>query len=147
MGETTDYTDTVYGENIGRLIRDFPDFWIAAGPDSFGWRARLRRDDRMLTGRELAALTLDGLARQMREIREGIRDARAKVLALPVGGLDLSVRCHNALKLGGVASVGDLVARSQADLTGTGRLSLGAVSEIRLALSRLGLALAGDPPC
>lgn len=64
-----------YNLAIGRLLADFGDFWIGGAP--IGYRARMRRDDGRLAGRELAALTLDELAVKMTEMRAGVEPAEA----------------------------------------------------------------------
>lgn len=53
-----------YGKNIGRLIRDYPDFVILGDPETGGHKARTRVG-KGSGGATLRDLTLDGLAAQM----------------------------------------------------------------------------------
>jgi hypothetical protein len=64
-----------YDVAIGRLLDDYPTFWIGGSPDGLGYRARMRAASGMLAGRELAALTLDELAGKMDEMLAGVESA------------------------------------------------------------------------
>lgn len=54
-----------YGLNIGRFIREHPQWVIQAGPYGSGWSARRKDDAGRPGGQRLTALTLDDLAAQL----------------------------------------------------------------------------------
>lgn len=65
----------------------------------------------------------------------------AEVLAKSVNELDLSVRARKALALLGIQSVGDLVAKTEAELMGVKNFGMTSLTEIREKLNELGLDL------
>ena len=95
---------------------------------------------------------LFGLARDLNVEAEGIEmgtvqtDASlAADLALPVEELNLSVRSYNCLKREGIHTVGELVARSQADLLDIRNFGNKSIDEVQVELHKLGLALKDTP--
>ena len=95
---------------------------------------------------------LFGLARELNVEAEGIEmgtvqtDASlAADLALPVEELNLSVRSYNCLKREGIHTVGELVARSQADLLDIRNFGNKSIDEVQVELHKLGLALKDTP--
>src|SRR5699024_6974101 len=84
-------------------------------------RSMAPRDALASAGKTLVELF--GLARELNVEAEGIEigpsptdAALAEDLALPIEQLDLTIRSYNCLKREGIHSVGELVARSEADL-------------------------------
>lgn len=63
------------------------------------------------------------------------------VLSRPVSTLDLSVRARKALQLLGVQTIGELAARTEAELMGVKNFGQNSLDEIRRKLSELGLGL------
>jgi DNA-directed RNA polymerase subunit alpha len=63
------------------------------------------------------------------------------VLSRPVSTLDLSVRARKALQLLGVQTVGELAARTEAELMGVKNFGQNSLDEIRRKLADLGLGL------
>ena len=59
--------------------------------------------------------------------------------------LDLQARSSNALKREGIHTVGELVARSEADLLDIRNFGAKSISEIKEKLAELGLSLKGSP--
>ena len=66
-------------------------------------------------------------------------------LALPIEDLDMTVRSYNCLKREGVHTVGDLVARSEADLMDIRNFGQKSIDEVKEKLAGLGLALKDSP--
>jgi len=96
---------------------------------------------------------LFGLARELDETAEGIdigpspQDAQlAADLALPIEELDLTVRSYNCLKREGIHTVGELVARSEADLLDIRNFGAKSIDEVKAKLVGMGLALKDSPP-
>ncbi|NLT34894.1 MAG: hypothetical protein GXX83_03235 [Gaiellales bacterium] len=58
--------------------------------------------------------------------------------------LELSVRSYNCLKREGVETVGDLVAKTEAELLNTPNFGKKSIDEVREKLLRLGLKLRGE---
>jgi hypothetical protein len=54
-----------YGLNIGRFIREHPEWVIQAGPYGSGYSARRKDGAGRPAGQRLTALTIDDLAAQM----------------------------------------------------------------------------------
>lgn len=71
--------------------------------------------------------------------------ASAAALALPVEDLHLPVRAFNSLRREGIHTVGDLSARSEAQLRALTNLGPASVREIKEKLAERGLALAAAP--
>jgi DNA-directed RNA polymerase subunit alpha len=65
----------------------------------------------------------------------------ASVLAKPVSSLDLSVRARRALQLLGVQSIGELAARTEAELMGVKNFGQNSLDEIKRKLVDMGLGL------
>jgi DNA-directed RNA polymerase subunit alpha len=65
----------------------------------------------------------------------------ATELDTPIEELDLSVRSYNCLKRVGITTVGELVAKSEAELLDIRNLGRSSVNEFREKLSMLGLEL------
>lgn len=95
---------------------------------------------------------LFGLARELNTDAEGIEigpsptdAALAADLALPVEQLDLSIRSYNCLKREGIHTVGELVARSEADLLDIRNFGAKSINEVKDKLVELGLSLKDSP--
>jgi DNA-directed RNA polymerase subunit alpha len=67
-------------------------------------------------------------------------------MALPIEDLELTVRSYNCLKREGIHSVGELVARSEADLMDIRNFGAKSIDEVKAKLIDLGLALKDSPP-
>ncbi|MEO8329604.1 MAG: DNA-directed RNA polymerase subunit alpha [Candidatus Nanopelagicales bacterium] len=96
---------------------------------------------------------LFGLFRELNTDAEGIDmgpspadAALAADLALPIEELDLTVRSYNCLKREGIHSVGELVARSEADLMDIRNFGAKSIDEVKVKLVGLGMALKDSPP-
>lgn len=96
---------------------------------------------------------LFGLARELNTTAEGIEigpsptDAAAAAdMALPIEDLELTVRSYNCLKREGIHSVGELVARSEADLMDIRNFGAKSIDEVKAKLQELDLALKDSPP-
>ena len=70
---------------------------------------------------------------------------QAKVTALPVEELQLTIRSYNCLKREGIHSVGELVARSEADLLDIRNFGAKSITEVKEKLAELGLSLKDSP--
>jgi len=108
------------------------------------------RDALASAGKTLVELF--GLARELNVEAEGIEigpsptdAALAADLALPIEELGLQSRSYNCLKREGIHSVGELVARSEADLLDIRNFGSKSIEEIREKLSGLGLGLKDSP--
>ena len=109
------------------------------------------RDALASAGKTLVELF--GLARELNVEAEGIDmgpsptdAALAADLALPIEDLDLTVRSYNCLKREGIHSVGELVARSEADLLDIRNFGAKSIDEVKAKLAGMGLALKDSPP-
>jgi DNA-directed RNA polymerase subunit alpha len=58
--------------------------------------------------------------------------------------LDLGVRSYNCLKRVGVETIGDLIAKSEAELAAIPNFGKKSIEEVKEALERNGLALRGS---
>ncbi|GAA3698245.1 DNA-directed RNA polymerase subunit alpha [Zhihengliuella alba] len=72
--------------------------------------------------------------------------ALAADMALPIEDLDLTVRSYNCLKREGIHTVGELVARSEADLMDIRNFGAKSIDEVKAKLIDLGLNLKDSPP-
>ena len=97
-------------------------------------------------------MELFGLARELNTAAEGIEigpsptdAALAADMALPIEDLDLTVRSYNCLKREGIHTVGELVARSEADLMDIRNFGAKSIDEVKAKLVELGLSLEGLP--
>ncbi|GAB4099312.1 DNA-directed RNA polymerase subunit alpha [Sinomonas halotolerans] len=95
---------------------------------------------------------LFGLARELNTAAEGIEigpsptdAALAADMALPIEDLDLTVRSYNCLKREGIHTVGELVARSEADLMDIRNFGAKSIDEVKAKLVELGLSLKDSP--
>jgi DNA-directed RNA polymerase subunit alpha len=111
----------------------------------------LPRDAMASAGKTLVELF--GLARELNVEAEGIDmgpsptdAALAADLALPVEDLELTVRSYNCLKREGIHTVGELVARSEADLLDIRNFGAKSIDEVKAKLVSMGLALKDSPP-
>ena len=109
------------------------------------------RDALASAGKTLVELF--GLARELNVEAEGIDmgpspsdAALAADLALPIEELDLTVRSYNCLKREGIHSVGELVARSEADLLDIRNFGAKSIDEVKAKLAGMGLSLKDSPP-
>ncbi|WP_058235345.1 DNA-directed RNA polymerase subunit alpha [Devriesea agamarum] len=96
---------------------------------------------------------LFGLAHELNVEAEGIDigpsptdQALAADLALPINDLNLTVRSYNCLMREGVHTVGELVARSEADLLDIRNFGQKSIDEVKAKLAEMGLALKDSPP-
>ncbi|SMY10450.1 DNA-directed RNA polymerase subunit alpha [Brevibacterium jeotgali] len=104
------------------------------------------RDALASAGKTLVELF--GLARELNVEAEGIEigpspvdAAMAADLALAIEDLELTVRSYNCLKREGIHTVGELVARSEADLMDIRNFGQKSIDEVRQKLGELGLNL------
>ena len=111
----------------------------------------LPRDVMASAGKTLVELF--GLARELNVEAEGIDmgpspsdAALAADLALPIEELDLTVRSYNCLKREGIHTVGELVARSEADLLDIRNFGAKSIYEVKAKLHGMGLQLKDSPP-
>jgi DNA-directed RNA polymerase subunit alpha len=109
------------------------------------------RDAMASAGKTLVELF--GLARELNIDAEGIDmgpspvdAALAADLVMPIEELDLTVRSYNCLKREGVHSVGELVARSEADLLDIRNFGAKSIDEVKAKLAGMGLGLKDSPP-
>jgi DNA-directed RNA polymerase subunit alpha len=109
------------------------------------------RDAMASAGKTLVELF--GLARELNVEAEGIDmgpspsdAALAADLALAIEELDLTVRSYNCLKREGIHTVGELVARSEADLLDIRNFGAKSIDEVKAKLHGMGLALKDSPP-
>jgi DNA-directed RNA polymerase subunit alpha len=109
------------------------------------------RDAMASAGKTLVELF--GLARELNVEAEGIDmgpspsdAALAADLALPIEELDLTVRSYNCLKREGIHTVGELVARSEADLLDIRNFGAKSIDEVKAKLAGMSLALKDSPP-
>ncbi|MFH5822092.1 DNA-directed RNA polymerase subunit alpha [Georgenia sp. AZ-5] len=108
------------------------------------------RDALASAGKTLVELF--GLARELNVEAEGIEigpsptdAALAQDLALPIEDLGLLSRSYNCLKREGIHTVGELVARSEADLLDIRNFGAKSIGEIKEKLAGLGLSLKDSP--
>ncbi|MGC5615731.1 DNA-directed RNA polymerase subunit alpha [Georgenia sp. Z1491] len=108
------------------------------------------RDALASAGKTLVELF--GLARELNVEAEGIEigpsamdTELAQDLALPIEELGLLSRSYNCLKREGIHSVGELVARSEADLLDIRNFGAKSIDEIKEKLQTLGLGLKDSP--
>ncbi|MPV50920.1 DNA-directed RNA polymerase subunit alpha [Pseudactinotalea sp. HY158] len=104
------------------------------------------RDALASAGKTLVELF--GLARELNVEAEGIEigpsptdAALAEDLAMPIEQLDLTIRSYNCLKREGIHVVGELVARSEADLLDIRNFGAKSITEVKDKLADLGLSL------
>jgi DNA-directed RNA polymerase subunit alpha len=82
------------------------------------------------------------VARAAKEYIDSLTDrVDASVLNRPVASLELSVRARRALQMLGVMSVGELAARTEAELMGVKNFGQNSLDEIKRKLVDLGLSL------
>lgn len=108
------------------------------------------RDALASAGKTLVELF--GLARELNVEAEGIEigpsptdAALAADLALPIEELQLTIRSYNCLKREGIHTVGELVARSEADLLDIRNFGAKSITEVKEKLNGLGLNLKDSP--
>jgi len=109
------------------------------------------RDAMASAGKTLVELF--GLVRELNVDAEGIDigpspsdAALAADLALPIEDLNLTVRSYNCLKREGIHTVGELVARSEADLLDIRNFGQKSIEEVKTKLAEMGLSLKDSPP-
>jgi len=108
------------------------------------------RDALASAGKTLVELF--GLARELNVEAEGIEigpsptdAALAADLALPIEELQLTIRSYNCLKREGIHTVGELVARSEADLLDIRNFGAKSIAEVKEKLAGMGLSLKDSP--
>ena len=87
-----------------------------------------------------------GLEEQHRRIRRQVYEnlrgtGNEAVLGKPVSDLGMSVRARKALQILGVQTVGDLAARTEAELMGVKNFGATSLDEVKIKLGELGLEL------
>jgi DNA-directed RNA polymerase subunit alpha len=109
------------------------------------------RDAVASAGKTLVGLF--GLAQELNFEAEGVDigpspiDAQlAADLAMSIDDLDLTVRSYNCLRREGINTVGELVARSEADLLDIRNFGQKSIDEVKAKLATLGLHLKDSPP-
>lgn len=110
---------------------------------NFG-EASLIEIKQMLTAKGLRlGQRLDDQRRQSRrELFDSLKGSgNEAVLAKPIGDIDFSVRVRKALQLLGVQSMGDLAARTEAELMGVKNFGATSLTEVRERLGQFGLTL------
>jgi len=65
----------------------------------------------------------------------------AKLYAMPIEELDLSVRPYNCLKRAGINTVGDLMQRTEEEIVSVKNFGRKSLDEVREKLTALGLSL------
>jgi DNA-directed RNA polymerase subunit alpha len=113
-------------------------------------KSMLPRDAMASAGATLVELF--GLARELNVNAEGIDlgpslqdQALAADMALPIEDLDLTVRSYNCLKREGIHTVGELIARSEADLMDIRNFGSKSIDEVKAKLYSMGLQLKDSP--
>lgn len=113
-------------------------------------KSMLPRDAMASAGTTLVELF--GLARELNVNAEGIDlgpslqdQALAADLALPIEDLDLTVRSYNCLKREGIHTVGELIARSEADLMDIRNFGSKSIDEVKAKLHSMGMQLKDSP--
>ena len=108
------------------------------------------RDALASAGKTLVELF--GLARELNVEADGIEvgpspadESQQQDLAMAIDDLELQARSSNALKREGIQTVGELVARSEADLLDIRNFGAKSILEIKDKLAELGLSLKGSP--
>jgi len=108
------------------------------------------RDALASAGKTLVELF--GLARELNVEAEGIEigpsptdSALAADLALPIEELNLTIRSYNCLKREGIHQVGELVARSEADLLDIRNFGAKSINEVKEKLAELNMSLKDSP--
>ena len=74
-------------------------------------------------------------------MEQGADAQMAKLYAMPIEELDLSVRPYNCLKRAGINTVGDLMQRSEEEIVSVKNFGRKSLDEVREKLSTLGLSL------
>lgn len=108
------------------------------------------RDALASAGKTLVELF--GLCQELNIEAEGIEigpsqtdAALAADLAMPIEDLGLQSRSYNALTREGIQTVGELVARSEADLLDIRNFGAKSIEEIKVKLAEMGMALKDSP--
>ena len=87
----------------------------------------------------VAMLAEDAQALQLGPAPEDM--ARQSDMALPIEELDFSVRSYNCLKREGVATVGDLIQRTEQDLLDIRNFGQKSIDEVKMKLAAMGMGL------
>jgi DNA-directed RNA polymerase subunit alpha len=74
-------------------------------------------------------------------LEQGADAQMAKLYALPIEELDLSVRPYNCLKRAGINTVGDLIQRTEEEIVAVKNFGRKSLDEVREKLTALGLSL------
>lgn len=74
-------------------------------------------------------------------LEEGADAQMAKLYAMPIEELDLSVRPYNCLKRAGINTVGDLMQRTEEEIVSVKNFGRKSLDEVREKLTALGLSL------
>ncbi len=89
-------------------------------------------------------VNLSDVAKDMKVMVEKEEDSREKILEEPIENLELSVRSFNCLKRSGIATVGDLTNKTQADMMKVKNLGKKSLDEVIEKLHELGFDLKED---
>jgi DNA-directed RNA polymerase subunit alpha len=130
-------------------IRTLRDLLMITKPELLSYKnfgeTSLVEIEAMLTQRGLRlgeGLDQGFVARAAKEYIDSLTDrVDAGTLAKPVGSMDLSVRARRALQLLGVQSIGELAARTEAELMGVKNFGQNSLDEIKRKLVEMGLSL------
>ncbi|HEX4841692.1 MAG TPA: DNA-directed RNA polymerase subunit alpha C-terminal domain-containing protein, partial [bacterium] len=74
-------------------------------------------------------------------LEPGVDAQMAKLYAMPIEELDLSVRPYNCLKRAGINTVGDLIQRTEEEIVAVKNFGRKSLDEVREKLTSLGLSL------
>ena len=147
----TDFELSVRSRNCLKKmnIRTLRDLLMITKPELLSYKnfgeTSLVEIEAMLTQRGLRlgeGLDQGFVARAAKEYIDSLTDrVDAGTLAKPVGSMDLSVRARRALQLLGVQSIGELAARTEAELMGVKNFGQNSLDEIKRKLVEMGLSL------
>ncbi|MDR2391559.1 MAG: tetratricopeptide repeat protein [Planctomycetota bacterium] len=93
-------------------------------------------------GLRLGMMREDAATRQVFERQK--RNAGEEILAKSIDDLELGIRARKCMETLGIATIGDLVSRSEADLAGAKNFGRVSLIEIKKRLAELGLSFRAD---
>ncbi|GAC1422182.1 MAG: DNA-directed RNA polymerase subunit alpha [Actinomycetota bacterium] len=132
---TVEHTRVEQMTNYDKLVLDIETNGAISPKEAFAAAGRTLVD---LLGL-VASLSEDAQGLQLGPAPEDM--ARASDLALPIEELDFSVRSYNCLKREGVATVGDLIQRTEQDLLDIRNFGQKSIDEVMAKLAAMGLGL------
>ncbi len=89
-------------------------------------------------GLRLGMMREDAATRQVMERQR--KNASAEILSKSIDELELGVRSRKCMETLGIASIGDLVSKSEADLAGARNFGRVSLTEIKKKLAEMGLS-------